>query len=250
MRAIDDRPAPSFERVGSLVGKMGRAERRMVNDQIRLDHERRRRLGFDEAIFAAGKTGRQLVAILDQAAALDRDLLLTRLTPEAFAGLPEPLQAATDYDALSATGFFNWRPQKGGASSVAIVTAGSSDVRVAAEAERTLAFNGIGAETIHDVGVAGLWRLVERIDDLKGMAVVIVAAGMDGALPSVVGGLVPGVVIAVPTSVGYGAARAGETALHAALASCAPGLLVCNIDNGYGAACAALRVLQARAVEP
>ena len=96
---------------------------------------------------------------------------------------------------------------------------------------------------INDVGVAGLWRLIERIDEIKAMPVVIVVAGMDGALPSVVGGLVSSVVIAVPTSIGYGASRDGATALNAALASCAPGLLVCNIDNGYGAACAAMRVL-------
>ena len=95
-----------------------------------------------------------------------------------------------------------------------------------------------------DVGVAGLWRVLERVDVLRDAEVVVVVAGMDGALPSVVAGLVPGPVIAVPTSVGYGVAQAGRVALGAALASCAPGLTVVNIDNGYGAACAALRILR------
>jgi NCAIR mutase (PurE)-related protein len=94
--------------------------------------------------------------------------------------------------------------------------------------------------------VAGLWRLLERIDEIQKLPVVIAVAGMDGALPSVVAGLVPGIVISVPTSTGYGVAAAGETALRSALASCAPGLVVVNIDNGYGAACAALRALRSR----
>ena len=126
---------------------------------------------------------------------------------------------------------------------MAIVTAGTSDIAIAREAARGLAFEGEASREIADVGVAGLWRLLQYETELKSYAVVIAVAGMDGALFSVVAGLVPGVVIAVPTSTGYGAARAGETALHAALASCAPGLVVTNIDNGYGAAQAALRVL-------
>jgi len=126
---------------------------------------------------------------------------------------------------------------------VAVVCAGTADRPVAAEAERTLAFSGVRALSVSDVGVAGLWRLTERLDDLRSMDVVIVVAGMDGALPTVVAGLIPGVVIAVPTSVGYGVAAHGHAALNSSLASCAPGLVVVNIDNGYGAACAALRVL-------
>ena len=123
------------------------------------------------------------------------------------------------------------------------MTAGTSDLPVAREAIRTLAFYGVGAREIADVGVAGLWRILQHEEELRRYPVVIVVAGMEGALFSVVAGLVGGVVIAVPTSTGYGAARAGETALHAALASCAPGLVAVNIDNGFGAANAALRVL-------
>lgn len=214
----------------------------MTEDQIKLDWERRRRLGFDEAVFCAGKSTAQISTILDQVASAEERMLLTRLEEWQFAQLPDIHRDALDYDSVSCTAFFGEQGEVN-ARRVAVVTAGSSDVPVAAEAVRTLAFNGIDALAVHDVGVAGLWRLIERIDEIKAMPVVIVVAGMDGALPSVVGGLIPGLVIAVPTSVGYGASRAGETALNAALASCAPGLVVCNIDNGYGAACAAMRAL-------
>lgn len=215
----------------------------MADDQIKLDLERRRRLGFDEAVFCAGKSSAQLSAILDQLTAAEERMLLTRLDQPAFAELPDVYRDVIDYDPVSRTGFFGPAPSPKGRPNVAIVTAGSSDVPVAREAIRTLEFNGIANLAIYDVGVAGLWRLIERIEEIKALPVVIVVAGMDGALPSVVGGLVSGLVMAVPTSVGYGAARGGETALNAALTSCAPGLLTCNIDNGYGAACATLRAL-------
>jgi pyridinium-3,5-biscarboxylic acid mononucleotide synthase len=122
------------------------------------------------------------------------------------------------------------------------VMAGTSDLPVGREAAPTLAFAGQRYREYTDVGVAGLWCLLERIGDIRSSPVVIVAAGMDAALVSVVGGLVSSAVIALPTSVGYGVALGGATALHAALASCAPGISVVNIDNGYGAACAALRI--------
>jgi NCAIR mutase (PurE)-related protein len=130
---------------------------------------------------------------------------------------------------------------------VAIVMAGTSDLPVGREAARTLAFAGQPCREHTDIGVAGLWRLLERIEEIRSSPVVIVAAGMDAALVSVVGGLVASPVIALPTSVGYGVAKGGGPALHAALASCAPGISVVNIDNGYGAACAALRILRAMA---
>jgi pyridinium-3,5-biscarboxylic acid mononucleotide synthase len=158
--------------------------------------------------------------------------------------LPEKYRAVLDYDPVSQTAFFGQvRPPSNGAE-IAVITAGTSDVPVASEATRTLRFHGHDVLTINDVGVAGLWRLFDRLEALTQMSVVITVAGMDGALPSVVAGLVSGSVIAVPTSVGYGVANGGQTALHAALASCAPGLVVVNIDNGYGAACAALRIVQ------
>ena len=129
-----------------------------------------------------------------------------------------------------------------------VVSAGTSDVNVCKEVVRTLRYYGIECAEIYDVGVAGLWRLLDRVDDIRQYPVVIAVAGMDAALPSVLGGLVAGVVIAVPTSTGYGIAEKGQTALRAVLASCAPGVVVVNIDNGYGAACAALRVLNMHSI--
>ena len=206
-----------------------------------LDEERTGRLGFGEAVFCAGKSARQIAAIIDHATI---PMLLTRLDPEKFAALPEAQQVALDYDPISHTAFSGAAVPAEGGAQFAIITAGTSDVPVALEALRTLAFEGEQARMIADVGVAGLWRLLRRVEDLRAAQVVIVAAGMDAALPSVVGGLVGGVVIAVPTSVGYGVAAGGQTALNAVLASCAPGVVTVNIDNGYGAAIAALRVLR------
>ena len=149
--------------------------------------------------------------------------------------------AQLEFDPLSRTAILGQPHRALLAAPVAIVMAGTSDLPVGREAARTLAFAGQPYREYTDVGVAGLWRLLERIEDIRSSPVVIVAAGMDAALVSVVGGLVSSAVIALPTSVGYGVAQGGATALHAALASCAPGISVVNIDNGYGAACAALR---------
>ncbi len=215
----------------------------MIEEEITLDLHRAGRLGFDEAIFCEAKRVEQIQAIIDAAGQDSRSLLLTRLTEDQFQALTTCGDDQLDYDPVSRTGFYAWNSPETTLSGVAVVTAGSSDVPVAREAIRTLTYYGVAAEHVFDVGVAGLWRLMRNVDTLRGFSVVIVVAGMDGALPSVVAGLLPGLVIAVPTSVGYGAARNGETALHAALASCAPGLLVTNIDNGYGAACAALRAI-------
>ena len=122
-------------------------------------------------------------------------------------------------------------------------TGGRADLPVAREAARTLTFYGYDALEIHDVGVAGLWRITERLDELRKCKIVICLAGMDAALPTVLGGLIHGVLIAVPTSVGYGMVKGGETALRSLLVSCAQGITVTNIDNGFGAACAAIRIL-------
>ena len=212
---------------------------------IVLDHDRERRLGFDEAIYAAGKSVAQIEAIVAHALESRARRLLTRLDAAKYEALCAPARAALDYDPVSRTAFLGEPPQDGAQARVAIVTGGSSDVPVSREAMRTLAYYGLASLHIPDVGVAGLWRLLARLEEIRPMRVVIAVAGMEGALPSVVAGLVPGVVIALPTSVGYGVSEGGKAALHSALASCAPGLLAVNIDNGYGAACAALRVLRA-----
>jgi NCAIR mutase (PurE)-related protein len=172
-------------------------------------------------------------------------LLLTRLDQVQFAELPEHHRARIDYEPVSRTGFFGEPHPLQGEARVAVVAAGTSDVPVSREAARTLRYYGVASTEINDVGVAGLWRLLERVEEIRRMPVVIAVAGMDAALPTVLGGLLPGVIIGVPTSVGYGVAQGGETALRAMLVSCAPGLAVMNIDNGYGAACAAMRVLKA-----
>jgi NCAIR mutase (PurE)-related protein len=149
-----------------------------------------------------------------------------------------------DFDAESGTGFLHGTLQTR-PGSVSVVTAGTSDLQVANEAARTLEFLGIANACIADVGVAGLWRLQARIQEIRAADVVIAVAGMDAALTSVLGGLVAAPIIGVPTSTGYGAARNGETALNSMLCSCAQGVLVVNIDNGFGAACAAARILTA-----
>ncbi len=210
------------------------------------DAARAARIGLTEAILCEGKSPAQIAAILEAAGRTVPRILLTRLAPAEFAALPEELQARIDFDPVSRTGFFGETGAPAGTARIAVVSAGTSDIPVAKEAVRTLIHCGLPACEIYDVGVAGLWRLLERLEEIATFPVVIAVAGMDGAIFSVLGGLVSGTVIAVPTSTGYGASRRGETALQAALASCAPGLLTVNIDNGYGAACAAARILRSR----
>ena len=213
--------------------------------EINLDLTRRARLGFEEAMFCAHKSAAQIDALLDQLAATGRGALLTRLESEREAALNPAHRARLDYDPVSRTAFFAFAPQVDGPPRVGIVTAGSSDVPVAREAWRTLTYCGVPALAVFDVGVAGLWRLMARIEELRRLPALIVAAGMDAALPSVIGGLYGGLVIAVPTSVGYGVAAGGQAALNAILASCASGIVTVNIDNGYGAASAVIRALGA-----
>ena len=213
--------------------------------EIKLDWKRTSRIGLAEAVFCLQKSSEQIQLILEEASKNIAPLLLTRLSEEKLLALKSEIRLELDYDAVSQTAFF----QKTLASSdqkiqeVAVVAAGTSDAGVAQEAMRTLEFNDFGAKTIFDVGVAGIWRLMDRVEEIGKHSVVIAVAGMDAALPTVLGGLVPGAIIALPTSTGYGASRNGETALSACLSSCAPGVVVCNIDNGYGAACAAIRIL-------
>lgn len=216
----------------------------MSETGINLDFARAERLGMEEAVLCAGKSGAHLQGILDRVAVRGTTMLLTRLAPEMLEALPQAHRAAIDYEALSQTGFYGAVAPPRESGRVAIVGAGTSDMRVCREAARTLAYNGVAPTEIYDVGVAGIWRLMERVPDIVRHPVVIAVAGMDAALVSVLGGLVPGVVVAVPTSTGYGVAHSGQTALHASLASCAQGVSVVNIDNGYGGACAALRALR------
>ncbi len=218
-----------------------------THDELKLDFLRKERIGFEEAILCPGKTSEHLDAILDQAAARTATLLLTRMSADQVASLRPEHREELDYEPLSRTAYFGFRNvlEPARPPRVAVVAAGTSDAFVTREIVRTLRYAGESASSFIDVGLAGLWRVMERIESIGQHPVVIVVAGMDAALPTVVGGLVGSVLFAVPTSNGYGVAAGGESALRAVLASCSPGLAVLNIDNGYGAACAAMRVLRA-----
>jgi NCAIR mutase (PurE)-related protein len=215
----------------------------MSAPEVIFDVSRGQRIGLDEAVFAAGKSSAHLVEIIAAALADRRPLLLTRLSVEQHRELPQAQREALDYCAHSHTATCG--PPRAAAPEVlaAVVCAGTSDLPVAREAMVTLRHHGEGATLFADVGVAGLWRLTSRLEAIKRFPVIVAVAGMDAALPTVLGGLVAGTIVAVPTSVGYGVAAGGHSALHSMLASCAPGIAVVNIDNGYGAACAALRTL-------
>ncbi len=216
-------------------------------DFARLDHHRALRQGQPEVVFAERKTAAQVVAICERLEAAHGSFLCTRVTPEQDAALaarwPELVR--------NPVGRTAWRPAAGraalGGGPVLVVTAGTSDLPVAEEAAAVLEAMGAAVERLADVGVAGLHRVLTESARLRRAAVVIVVAGMEGALPSVVGGLVAAPVIAVPTSVGYGASFSGLSALLGMLNSCAAGVTVVNIDNGFGAAMAAVRLLGAGA---
>ena len=211
---------------------------------VNLDFSRESRIGLAEAVFCEGKSDYQLKTICEKVLSESRPMLFTRLSVEQFEIIDDLRPGTLDYDAVSRTAFHLPVNAKYTVP-MAVVTGGSSDLSVAREASRTLAFYGYDVLEVHDVGVAGLWRITERLDELKLCKIVICVAGMDAALPTVLGGLIPGVLIAVPTSVGYGMVKEGETALRSLLVSCAPGITVTNIDNGFGAACAAIRILNA-----
>lgn len=213
--------------------------------EVILDFQRGARIGFDEAIYCQGKSVEHLAEILAKAREKDARFLLTRLSTTQLEGLPRADRDALDYDPISRTAYFGEPRPELGAPRIAILAAGTSDAFVTREIQRALRWQGVPSSLFADVGVAGLWRLLERLEAIREHSVAIVAAGMDAALPTVVGGLFGGVIIGVPTSTGYGVAQGGTSALHSMLASCSPGITVMNIDNGYGAACAAMRVLRA-----
>lgn len=212
-----------------------------------IDHHRALRAGYPEVVYGEGKTIGQIVTICERIAAQGDGFLLTR------AGDAERAAVAARFPGAHANAAARTVRLAGSAArhvdvtkQVLIVTAGTSDLPAAEEAAETLAALGARVARLTDVGVAGIHRLLSQHEALRDAAVVIVIAGMDGALPSVVGGLVRAPVIAVPTSVGYGSNFHGLSALLAMLNSCAAGVTVCNIDNGFGAAMAAARILGER----
>ena len=223
-----------------------------TNTEHRLDLDRRRRLGMVEAIWGEHKSAEQIVRILETLHAAGELALATRITPEKAAAVATLLEPARELPlrhhpqarCLTAGSLPSADPNRG---RVAVLGGGTSDLPVAAEAQLALACHGIASELVLDVGVAGLHRLLDRLEELRSATVLIACAGMEGALPTVLAGLLPQPVIGVPVAVGYGVSAGGTAALHGMLASCAPGLTVVNIDNGYGAAMAALRILSSRA---
>ncbi len=211
-----------------------------------VDHHRALRQGTPEVVFGHGKTPAQIVGIARELARKGQNVLITRLgldaAREVMAAIPE-----LEYAELARTATLAQSPIAPlGTRPVALVSAGTGDLPVAEECAETLRMLGANVERVYDVGVAGIHRLLDKREVFDRTSVVIVVAGMEGALPSVIGGLVAGPVIAVPTSLGYGVSVGGFAALAGMLSSCASGVLVCNIDNGFGAASAAARILRAR----
>lgn len=211
----------------------------MVNF-FEFDYHRSERTGINEVIFALDKSTNEINHILKTIN--NNSLLITKLDKNKYESLE--LKHLIDYDQTSLTGFFNFKKKELIQNRISIVAAGTSDLNIATEAKRTLEFFGYEADEIYDVGVAGLWRIMKKLDLIKKTKLSIVVAGMDGALPTVLTGLISNPVIAVPTSTGYGVADNGNTALKSMLTSCSPGMSVVNIDNGFGAACAAIRILK------
>jgi NCAIR mutase (PurE)-related protein len=211
-----------------------------------IDHHRALRQGFPEIIYGAGKTAEQIREIALRIVSRGDGVLVTRISDEAARGLGEAIPGV-EHNALGRTAYVQGNePAPRGVGTVAVVTAGTSDLPVAEGAAGTLTALGNCVARINDVGVAGIHRVLAKREEIMSAAVVIVVAGMDGALPAVVGGLVRSPVIAVPTSVGYGASFEGLAALLTMLNSCAAGVTVVNIDNGFGAAVAASRITHSR----
>ncbi len=206
-----------------------------------LDHHRSLRQGVPEVVFGGGKTIEQLQTILTAMARAGANILVTRLDIDKGTALQNRFHEG-EFDADAGTFCLIQKKITESGGKVLIVCAGTSDLRVAREAAITAKMLGNPVEELVDVGVAGIHRLLAKGDTLREAAVIIVIAGMEGALPSVIGGLVSVPVIAVPTSVGYGAAFGGIAALLGMLNSCASGVTVVNIDNGFGAAFAANRI--------
>jgi len=212
-----------------------------VNEYSNLDIHRRERTGIPEVIFADGKTPSQVAEIFKRLASDEFGVLATRVSPAMYLEIKDMV---TDVDYSPETRLLIRRPRNlvDKYPGITVVTAGTSDIPVAEEAAVTAEMMGHEVQRIFDVGVAGVHRLFNRLEDLRKANVVIVAAGMEGALPSVVGGLITAPIIALPTSIGYGASFGGLAALLGMLNSCSPGLAVVNIDNGFGAGCMAAKI--------
>jgi NCAIR mutase (PurE)-related protein len=231
-----------LEQVGQGSIDPADAARRLANLPFedtgfaKIDHHRSLRTGMPEVIFAAGKTPAQVAEIFERMVQHGSDVLATHAAPAAFDAVQARTPQASYHAIAQAITFRQDARAAAAAGTIAVLCAGTSDLPVAEEAAVTAEFLGAPVDRVYDVGVAGVHRLLAQRDTLRNAEAVIVCAGMEGALPSVVGGLVAVPVIAVPTSVGYGAAFGGLAALLGMLNSCSPNVTVVNIDNGFGAA--------------
>ena len=214
-------------------------------DESIIDFQRKSRLGVIEAIWGEHKSIQQISEILKKYQLASETALVTRLTKEKAEKLLIEFPSAKFHGISACLTMGVFEEFTSAKEEVIILTGGTSDLGVASEAEIALNLHGIKTKLLIDVGVAGIHRLLERLEEIKSAKVVIACAGMEGALPTVLAGLIPQPIIGLPVSVGYGISGGGKTAMEGMLASCAPGLLVVNIDNGYGAAMAAIRILLA-----
>ena len=215
-----------------------------MNLDIRFDFQRRERIGLIEAIWGADKSIDQLKRVSEEVLEKKEVVFITRINKEKAIHLLDIYRDAIFYEEANCLiigeNFNKLHTNK----KVAIISGGSSDLAATLEAKLALEMYGVSCQSFIDVGVAGLHRLFGEIEKINKYDVLIVCAGMEGALATVIGGLLPQPIIAVPVSVGYGVSKNGETALNSMLSSCAPGIAVMNIDNGYGAAMAALRIIK------
>ena len=211
-------------------------------DFAKIDHHRSLRNGLPEVIYGKDKTKDQLIQIIKSVYESKSDVLVTKINSDTYKNIRKELPLGCVYDAISLTLVINQKKNNGKVGHVTVLSAGTSDIPIAEEARVTTELFGSKTEKIYDVGVAGIHRLLDKLNILRNSRVIIVVAGMDGALAAVVAGLVSCPVIAVPTSIGYGASFNGLSALLTMLNSCATGVATVNIDNGFGAGCIAHKI--------
>jgi len=211
---------------------------------IIMDFERKSRCGVEEAVFCRSKTSQQIDQIIIMAVEQGQNLLLTHIKEDKYHQLSHLSKQKIKFNIISSTATLGELPNLADKAQIAIVSGGSSDAAVCQEISITLNYHGIACDLFEDIGVAGLWRLTDKINEIKKSKLIIAVAGMEAALPTVLAGMVAIPIIAVPTSIGYGVSKDGHLALNACLGSCAPGILTVNIDNGFGAACSAIKILK------
>ena len=215
-----------------------------MNFDIKFDFQRRERLGLIEAIWGKDKSNDQLKRLSESVLSKNEVVFITRINREKANYLLDLYDDARFYEGANCLIIGENLKKIPTEKKVAIISGGSSDLAVTLEAKLSLEIYGVNCQSFIDVGVAGLHRLMSQLEEINKYNVLIVCAGMEGALATVVGGLLPQPIIAVPVSVGYGVSKDGIAALNSMLSSCSPGIAVMNIDNGYGAAMAALRIIK------